>query len=151
MWRNGAYYEYYQPGLPESIGGGVGKWLGVLFIFSPYLFLPYLLYRSIDQKHEPFLWTASIVIIGAFLVYYLAKFIILRLIKWKTTGGFPATASLYLFLLGFMVLQIWSVQAGFARLLIHFREGLLISQIFAVVFALSHLFAYLNRKLGFTK
>jgi len=151
MWNNGVYYEYYQPGIPEFIGRGIWKWIWVLFAYSPYLFMPYLIYRSIDQKPEPFGWTAIIVVIGAFLVYYLVKFIIIRIQRWKTTAGFPATVFLYLFVLGFIVLQIWSVQAGFARLLHHFREGVLISQICAFIFALFLVTGYLNRKLGFTK
>lgn len=151
MWQNGAYVRYYQTGAVEVISRGIWKWIAVLFIFSPYFFLPYMLYRSIDNKPAPFLWTASIVVIGALLLYSLVKYILQRIVQWRKTAGFRAKLVLYLFLLGFLVLRVWCVQAGFARLMHHYREGLFISQMFAFLYALIIVIGYLNYKLGFIR
>jgi hypothetical protein len=151
MWQNGVNVLYYQTGAVEVISRGIWKWIAVLFIFSPYFFLPYMLYRSIDNKPGPFLWTASIVVIGALLMYYLVTYILQRIVQWRKSAGFPAKAVLYLFLLGFLVLRVWAVQVSFARLMHHYQEGLFISQIFAFLYALFFVIGYLNYKLGSTR
>jgi hypothetical protein len=136
MWQNGVYVQAYRPGMVDHAGRGIGKILGVLFRYSPYLLTPYMAYHAIDSRPHPFLWSALICATGAVIIYQLAKLVIHRLRQYQANAGFRGTLVLYLFLAGFLALRIWSVQAGFAILVSGYKEGLLISQILALIYFL---------------
>ena len=147
MWQNSMYVYDPKPGVLDYAGKGIGRVIGVLFMFSPYFLLPFLLYKWIDNKPEPFLWVAFFVIPGAILLYYGIKFLAGRLQQWKTTsGGFNARAALFFFPAGFLILRIWTVQAGFARLMQPWPEALTISKILAGLYFFFVLAGYFNRK-----
>lgn len=147
MWRNGIYVYETRPGMLDYIGKGIGKSVSILLIFSPYLFIPYLIYRWIDPKPEPFFWIAGITVIGAFGVWCMIRYVFNRLRQWKDAGvGFKATATLYFFQAGFLVLRIWSVQAGFALLMRNYHESVTLSEIFAALYVLFLIIGYFKRK-----
>jgi hypothetical protein len=147
MWWNGVYIKQYRPGAVDYMAAGFWKYVWLLFFLSPYLFIPYLIYRSIDHTPAPALYVAIFVLPGAFGVYYLVKYCLTRLYEWrKHSGGLQARLFLFLFLAGFLVLRIWSVQAGFARVLRSYPSASLLSNIFMVLYAFLLLNSYVRQK-----
>src|SRR5258708_765252 len=140
------YLQKYRPGMVDHLGRIIGKVIGHLFIFSPYLFMPYILYRKIDTKPEPFIWTAIIITIGALLVFYSYKYLIIRLQQWRTINKFRGTAVLYLYLLTFLILRVWSIQAGFSLLMNNYHEGIILSKLFAGLYVFLLVIGYLKRQ-----
>lgn len=147
MWWNGVYVQEHRPGAVEFVAGGLGRYLGLLFFLSPYLFIPYLLYRSVNQAPAPALYLAVYVVPGAFLVYYLVKYCFTHLYQWKKEGGgFKASAALFLSLTAFLVIRVWAVQAGVARIFHSSSQGMVLSEGAAVLYVLLLLHAQVNRK-----
>ncbi len=145
MHWNHVYLQIYRPGMVDYTGRTIGKIIRHLLLFSPYLFMPYILYRKIDTKPEPFIWTAILVIPGAFLVFHSYKYLIARLQQWKNNDKFRGTIALYIFLLIFQILRVWSVQAGFSLLMNNYPEGMILSKIFACLYVFLLVIGYWKR------
>jgi len=104
MWRNYEHWRYYYPGTVEQVSGGIGKWTGVLFMFSPYLFLPYLLYRAIDESPslsfgQPHHYNRAFPRLLPGQIYHTTA-----LKQSRSTIGFPAHGSLILIPLCLLIL-----------------------------------------------
>jgi hypothetical protein len=137
MWQNGMYVYDTKPGVIEYASKGIGKLIGVLFMYSPYFLLPYLLDKWIDPKPEPFLWAVFFVVPGALLFYYGIKFVRQQL---------RARVAVFFFVTTFLVLRIWIVQAGFALLMQPWQEAVTVSKILAGFYLFFHLAGHFNRK-----
>ncbi len=146
MHWNHTYLQNYRSGMVDHTGRAIGKVFRHLLLFSPYLLMPYILCRKIDTKPEPFIWTAILVISGAFLIFHFYKYLITRLQRWKNIDKFRGTVAMYLYLLIFLILRIWSVQAGFSLLVNNYPEGIILSKIFAGLYVFLLVFGYLKRQ-----
>ena len=150
-WRSG-YVREYPPSVLDHIFWGIGKYIWILFILSPYLFIPYIFFRWVDKAPDPALYILLFVIPGAFAAYYGIKYCLTRLQSCKMEGGgFRAQVAFFLASIAILFLRVWSVKAGFYLLLRPnpLAHGLSIAC--AVLYCFLLLNGYVNRRFVYGK
>lgn len=135
MEWNGVRLNEYRPGAVEWVGKGLGAVLWTLFYLSPNAFLPYLVFRALDDAQAPLAYVLLIAIGGGICVYWGTHFVFWRLQAWKKKGGgFTAQAVISLAMVLYLAARVWLVEAGTTRITRSWHTGHELAVIAAVVY-----------------
>jgi hypothetical protein len=131
MWQNGIYNEPYRPGGIDRLGGFMGRLIGRIIPYVPYLFLAVLIYTP--NKKDAGIWNATVFLVIAGLIL-LAERLLSSWLRGMAESGIYLKVGLWVFTAALLVLQIWAVRTALAHLLARWSEGPALSLAAAALF-----------------
>jgi hypothetical protein len=142
---NGVRFNQYRSGAVEWVGKGVGSIFWTCFYYSPFVLLPYLVFRMVDNTPAPFMYVFLIAATMGVLLFLATRKALNQLGEWKKReGSFSAGAVVTLVEVAYFVAKIWVVKEGFERALRSAHAGHEWAILIAVVYAFFAL--YVNVK-----